>query len=216
MPQSQGPHGSGKRSASLRAVKAKRAKINADRATSSAERETLEKARMVSEIVHMLQNTPEQIKGCLQAVKSNTFAKAPDFEQNFPDTCVCLAKVPKYFLKERFVEILPALGPKLDNVDKIDKYAFLKIMYRCFLVESSYKFPSKVKAEFKQKMMERSAKVGSQLELITITDASRIAWETCGVYRLLPECPADKERQTWEYSLISFNGKHAVPHSMYM
>ena len=214
MPQGQGPHGSGKRTASLRVVQAKRAKINADWASLSVESETLEQQHMISEIVHMLQMTPEQIKGCWQAVKGNTFVKAPDFEQNFPETYVYLTKVPKYFLKEWFVVLAPALGSKLDNVDKIDKFAYLKIMYRSFLVESSYKFPSKVKSEFKTIMMERYVKAGSQLGLLAITDDHRIAWETCGVYKLLPERPADKEGQTWEYSSISFNGTYEVPHSI--
>jgi len=213
MPKGQGAHGSGKRTASLRIVEAKRAKINADWASLAQESESLEQEHMISEIVHMLQVTPEQIKGCWQAVKGNTFVKAPDHEQHFPDTYVYLTKVPKYFLRVWFAELAPGLGSEMENVDKVDKFAYLKIMYRIFLVESNYRFPSKVKDEFKRQMEERYDATGKQLEKLVITADHRIAWETCGVYKLLPVCPENIEnKHNWEYTSISFNGAVEVPH----
>jgi len=213
MPRGQGAHGarSKRRTSSLRVVSAKRAKINADWASLAKENDSLEQEHMISEIVHMLQQTPEQIKGCWQAVKGNTFAKVADEESHFPDTYVYLTKVPKYFLREWFIALVPDLKANIASIDKVDKFAYLKIMYRIFLVESNTKFPSHVKNDFKEIMEARYAKAGKQLTKLAVSEDRRIAWETCGVYQLLPACPHDKttkEAKGWEHNVDQLQWRH--------
>ena len=190
----------------MKVLDAKRARINAEWADLSKESDELEVEQNLIKIIDLLQDEPAKIKGCLQACKGNFFLKESSPEDSFPDTYTYLPKVPKYFLKEWLPTMAPNLKAVVNELDKTDKFAFTKLLYRGFLLESHYKFPTHNKKDFKTILEGRHKKYNEPLAKIRFDSEFNIQWDKCGCYTLLPECPPDKDIKEWTYTDMLFNG----------
>lgn len=137
--------------------------------------------------------------------------------ETFPTEYKTLARTPKTALQQFLGETTTKLNSVvLASLRKQDSNIALRLFLRGTYLESGAPFGPSVKSEWAKLYMDRYKQCGSELAGVVCSDKSHVAWQRCGIYRLLPEVPSGTTPSEHKFTAIKLKAtvKQFEPHQI--